>query len=605
MKLPARRWYAGKIMSLGVVFLGAGAVLLIYMLRTLIGPFAVLPQVAGGPVGALWVEPGQAIERSAWERDRLRSAWAELLPTDLDRLARTPAASLEGRTGLAVVSDAAALDDAELDALLEFAQRGGSVLLAGWIAGDGSGPATAMERALGREVAALERDRAWFAAAGRRGPLNAGTDPGLRIGLAPAERSPAVDDPAAELFWSSWDLRPSGPQSAAALRIETGRGRIAWIGIDPVRASGSPGSAWLARVYANAWAWASRRPVGELHAWPDGAPFAGLLAMDTETGFANAGPVADAALADAFPVTFLLVSSLAREHPGVVRKLTSAGEVGSHADVHDGFKDVDRDAQRERLATSRREIEALGAPPLRGFRPPYESYDPETLRALAELGFDYQLGNLELVSAAPQLVRIEGATRPLVQIPRPILDDYDLFERRGIRTAEQMLDVLRGEMERMRAIGGLHYFSFHTQFISDAARVAALRTHARELRERGAWLAGAGELAGWWRRRSAVAATIEDVGPSRAQLRITNTGEVPIHGLVLRLYTNAPTRSLRVSSTRIGEELAARWLGGGVQSRHEPGAQHADLLLPEIPAGASRGFFIDYDAGGVVAATGE
>ena len=605
MRSRSDRAYVGEITALGVALVASALVLLIFMLRALIGPFEVLPQVAQGPdAAARWVEPRGAAQLAPERREALRRAWRDLLPPEATRpaLASVSPAELEGASGLAIVSDARALDADEVEALLEFARRGGEVILAGWVASERGEPGAAMRRLLGRDVVAIPRDRAWFAAAGRRGPLNARTDPGLRIGLAAAETSPGVDEPDAELFWASWDLRPADASAAAALRLQAGRGRIAWIGVDPARAIGSPGRAWLTRVYGNAWSWVTGRPTGELHAWPDAAPFAGLLAMDTETGFANAAPVARSAIDADFPVTFLLLASLAREHPELAAQLARAGEVGSHADVHDGFKDLALEVQRERIDASRRQIEALGAGPVRGFRPPYESYDASTLRALADLGLDYQLGNLELVSAAPQVVRPEGSGRSIVQVPRAILDDYDLFVRRGVETPDQMLELLRAEMRRMRGIGGLHYFSFHTQFIDGSGRVEALSRHARELRDSGAWLATGADLASWWRSRSAVVASVEPAGPSRAELRVTNQGSGPVRGLAARVYTGAPAREVRVSSTHIGHELTRRWTGRGVSTRFEPGAEHADLLLPEIPAGASRSFTIDYDTAPVPAA---
>jgi peptidoglycan/xylan/chitin deacetylase (PgdA/CDA1 family) len=575
---PVYRWIAA---SLGVGIGASALLLLILMLRLLLGPFEVLAEDGAARqlrVG-LW-EPASHEAESEWLRAARRERWRALLPpgAELNHAARLD--TLSAWASVVAVADAAALGDAESAELATWIEGGGSALLAGWVGKGGE----AMQRLLGVEqLHSLPADASLFVAAGARGPLSSGLLPGQRVDLGAAVPSPAIDAPAGEIFWSDWALRARAPGAGAALRARRGKGRLVWLGFGPERAPASAESlALLQRVYANALAWATGEPAVELLAWPGGAPLAGLLAMDTEDRFANALPVAQRARADGFPITFMVLTSLAPAHAALLPELGAAGEIGSHADVHDGLRDVPVAEQRRRIERSRAQLAALGVAELRGFRAPYESYDAETLRLLGQLGFEYLLGDAAVQGMAPRLVPIDG-TASLVQVPRIPQDDHDLLIRRALHDPDEFRRALLGEVELSLRSGGLHYFSFHTQHFGERARVDALADLARELRARGAWLCTGGELARWWQQRAQVDLALRRSGPQRVQLSLTNRGLQPQRELAVRIHPNHEIAEARASAT--------------VVFRAEPvlrrSAEYVDVLLPELPAGASREYAID------------
>jgi peptidoglycan/xylan/chitin deacetylase (PgdA/CDA1 family) len=591
------RLYATKLVVLTVLFCASAVVLLLFMLRTEIGPFALLEAqpVSAFPDRVGYFEPERSRERPEWERRALRAAWNDLLPDALEKTAVTKLEELPKRTDALVVADASRLSPAEGEALLRWVEGGGSAILAGWI-GSTEQPTELMHALLSVDrVDILGRDESYFVAAARRGTLNAGLAPGLRSGLPAADASPAIATQDAELVWSNWNLRPIRELSGASRRLERGSGRLAWIAVDARRAHQAEDREKLVRLFENALRWAHRDISGELHTWPGGAPFAGLIAMDTEDQFANAHAVAAAAASEPFPMTYLVVAGIAKQHPRVMAQLIRTGEIGSHADVHDGFKDEDLATQRQRLGRARDITQSLGASDVLGFRPPYESYDANTLRALATEGYGYQLGDLELDRAVPRMVSFDGSVAPLVQVPRPVEDDYDLFERRSIADPAALREAMLAEVDRSERMGGLHYFSLHTQYFDRPERIDALRALARELRTRGAWLSTGSELAAWWRGRDQVHLAVERAGPRRVRIRLTNRGASSLDGLAVRIYTNIPTQRIQVSGTQVFQELLARWQGRAPEVRLRAGAEHADLILPTIGAGESQNFDLDYE----------
>jgi peptidoglycan/xylan/chitin deacetylase (PgdA/CDA1 family) len=580
------RLYGPKASGVAIAIAAGSLLLLIAMLRVLIGPFEFLHGAAPAPGTVHLWEPPSTLGDPEWKKVERFETWRAALPAGVT-LAATKDLRTESR-GVVVVDDASRLTQAEIAQLVAHIEAGGGAVLAGWVGAHGdSGPGENMRALLGVErVEIVPPEQAYFAAVGGRGPLSAGLAPGERADLTGALASPAVDDPRAELYWSSWSLHAVEPASGAALRMPRGAGRLAWIGIEPARAGRSPHTrAVLSRVYANAVAWAGGEPVAELLPWPGGAPLAGVLAMDTEEGFVHASEVARRARADGFPITFLLLSSVAQRYSTLVAELAAAGELGSHADVHDGFRDVGEAEQRQRLERTRAQLAELGVADVRGFRPPFESYDAATLRALIDAGFDYMLGDAEQRGMAPVLVQPEGAARALVQIPRAMSDDYDLFVRRSISDPDELREALRVDVERARDLGGLYYFSFHSQFMDTPERLEALAWLAAELRRQGAWLATAGQVADWWRRRAKVDSAVARAGPRRLRVRVTNRGPDPVRELALRVYPNAPIASVQASASQLFQATPELRAGG----------DFVDLLLPELPAGASRDYALDFE----------
>jgi peptidoglycan/xylan/chitin deacetylase (PgdA/CDA1 family) len=591
------RVYAPITLSVSGGLFALALLLCLLMLRVVIGPFSL--GETGEPalrreLRVALFEPASLRAAPEPERVRRREQWRALLPREpevpvVEALPDPAARELDA----VIVSDARWMDDAEVAQLRAWLGSGGAALLAGWVgvraAEDWAAGALRMARLLEvPEVARLPREASLYAAAGARGPLSAGLLPGEKTGLAPEPAVPAVALPGAELFWSDFALAPAAPAAGAERHLEVGAGRLAWLAPTPEAASATHAAGvWMAAVVEGALAWAARRPTAEILAWPEGAPYAGLLAMDSEHGFESAGGVAEAAAREGFPVTFLVLAEVAERFPELLSRLAEVGEVGSHADVHQGFEGAPPEEQRRRLESARDFLRARGLRPV-SFRPPYESYDDETLRTLAEAGFAVLLGDKHRSGMAPRLLHPDGDGSLLVQIPRPVRDDYDLFVRESIQSAQDLEQALRADLARVSQAGGLYYFSFHTQFFAEPERVAALARLEQSMREEGAWLASAGAIADWWRRRDACRVAVERVGPRRLRARVTNQGDREVEGLALRIHPGAPLRAVRVSGTRVFQ--------GPARARLAPGGSRLDLLLPPLAPRQSEAFDLDFDA---------
>lgn len=589
------RWYGSIAAPLGLAITASAVLLLIAMLVLLIGPFRIAPVIVQPEDRALrvglWVPPSaeRLLEASRGRRSR---EWRALLPPPYDLVESARLAELRSLgVDAVVIVDARALSESELAELEAYTRSGGAAVLAGWVGVLGAdGQRLGTERMCSlldvKRVELLDREASYFAAAGPRGPLVASLAPGQRLSLAAMPEVPAIAAPESELFWASWDLRPIVPVSGASRRRSLGDGRLVWLAMSPESTGASAATrVELRRIVANALSWARREPVGELLLWPERAPFAALLAMDTEDGFENATAVAAQAERRGVPLTFLVLTELAWRFPQVVSRMAAAGEIGSHADVHTGLKDLPDREQRARIERSVRELASLGVHKLDGFRPPYESYDDATLRSLVDADFTYLLGDRELPSLAPRIINPDGGGRSLVQIPRTVADDVELLVKRGLGDAELERSLLE-DLTRIERSGGLYYFSFHTQHLGNAARLGQLDRLVDELEARGAWLATGRDLAGWWRRRASVAVSLKAAGPTRLWVKVANHGAEAAEGLALRLHLDARRGTVRASSARLFQPSPR------VQAEGSPSV--VDLLLPTIDPGADHSYTIDF-----------
>jgi hypothetical protein len=114
--------------------------------------------------------------------------------------------------------------------------------------------------------------------------------------------------------------------------------------------------------------------------------------------------------------------------------------------------------------------------------------------------------------------------KDIVELPLTTVQDYSLFHIIG----DYSIDLWKRQAEVIVARHGLATFIAHPDYLIEKRARAVyvqLLAYLTELRERGVWLAAAGDVERWWRSRSAMnlvhdghAWRIEGVGAERARL---------------------------------------------------------------------------------------
>jgi hypothetical protein len=101
---------------------------------------------------------------------------------------------------------------------------------------------------------------------------------------------------------------------------------------------------------------------------------------------------------------------------------------------------------------------------------------------------------------------------------------------------------------------------------------------AAQLRARGVWIAGAGELARWWRERLGVEAEIAMPRAGELLVSARNAGTEPARGVTLRIYLPAGSQRPALERPRFASRPLVRYA-----SSHT----WMELVLPELDPGMS------------------
>ena len=110
--------------------------------------------------------------------------------------------------------------------------------------------------------------------------------------------------------------------------------------------------------------------------------------------------------------------------------------------------------------------------------------------------------------------------------------------------------------------------------------------HASLARD-GAWITRRAKVEQWRLRRSQVAANLRRVGPNRVLVEVTNRNRQSIEGVGLRVHFNRRVASAKIERTAVLQDAP--------RLRFRQGDERVDLLLPDLPARASRAYSLDFE----------
>ena len=509
----------------------------------------------------------------AW-RDALRASGADVRVVS----SGTPGALRDA--AVLVVPSSPCLTIATREAIAATLARGGGVVLTG-----PTGTHDAGCRAIGWGLVTELTRASRVEAVGRRGmvyvtipdggPLGIGIPPGARLDLDPAGQV-ALRRQGRDAYYSGYALMPEPAAGlplvdAAVVHAAHGRGRVVYWGFEVRDVADAPWNRALVRLLArNSVAWAAGTPMAAAEPWPRGRRAAAIVAHDVEHQFTNVRHALDSLRDIGVRSTFYLTSNLAARHRRLTRALAEVGEIGTHSEDHRLLGGTPPDSQRARLALTQRELAEVLGDSVRGLRPPEEQFDRATMRAWLDAGGTYMFGANNARVAAPELLALDGDT--IVMLARVNADDFVMTGPRAPRDRAALAATFLGEFANVRALGGLYILSYHSQLLSQPEHVPVLARVVRGMTaDTTVWVATAGDVADWWRRRAALAVRVTPERGGMLRVTVRNTGPWLLHDAVARVVL--PPRTQAVGADAL--LLEAR---DGM----------ARVALPPLPAGATR-----------------
>src|SRR6185295_443264 len=262
------------------------------------------------------------------------------------------------------------------------------------------------------------------------GPLTTDIPPGSRIDLNPATQL-ALRLPDRDGIYSDYSLEPAAiskqPLVDGAIAHSVYRGaRTVYWGFGVREAVSRPWNREIVSLLVrNSVAWTARLPTATIEPWPNNRRSATAFVQDVEDQFTNARYAADSLRAIGVPGTFFVISDLARRNTRLTRRLSDAGEVGSHTENHHLLGGLPRDRQFARLAITQHDLTDILGAKISGLRPPEEQFDSSTMAGWLAAGGSYIVGANDSRCASPELIPVGRDT--LTLLPRTGDDDFGLL----------------------------------------------------------------------------------------------------------------------------------------------------------------------------------
>ncbi len=410
------------------------------------------------------------------------------------------------------------------------------------------------------------------------GPLAADIPPGARLNVGPAGQI-ALRVPRRDAFYSAYALAARPAEGAAYLdgaitRSEYRGARVVYFGFelrDVARNAWHDGVVTL--LARNAALWAAGLPYGAAASWPSRYRSAAVIAQDVENRFDNARHAVDSLRAAGVPSTFFVTSNLVPEYRRLTERMAKIGEIGTHSENHALLGGTPYPSQRERLEETRAALRDLLDVNVTGLRPPEEQFDRATMAAWVDAGGVYLLGTNDARCAAPELLSIGRDT--LVLVPRVFADDFAATHTGAaggqMRTPAAVRSLFQAEMRKARDVGGLLVLSYHSQLLSRREYVPVLASVARELAaDSTVWLATAGAVAEWWRRRAWLDVRVAPGPAGQLEVVVRNRGN----------------EELDSAAVNVSLPRGRRAVGASVRFEERDGAVR--LMLPRIGAKSTR-----------------
>ena len=238
--------------------------------------------------------------------------------------------------------------------------------------------------------------------------------------------------------------------------------------------------------------------------------------------------------------TFFIPAVILNRHRTLISDIASDGaEIGVHGYVHNDYRTLSKTEQYDQTRQAIKVFKKVKLP-YYGFRNPYLGWTEESLEVYASLGFHYESNiavlhdvvdlntftpllrsgfakSLKLFQAIPCNAyvlrpRFEG---DLLRIPTSIPDDEMLFDRLRITEPQEVGEIWSKVMQRVYDYGGLYTLNLHPErgvLCKQALDTLLLYAHNKPLP---VWVARIGDVALWWKERSAFRINITSKGPDK------------------------------------------------------------------------------------------
>jgi len=365
-------------------------------------------------------------------------------------------------------------------------------------------------------------------------PLTAGVNPGYRVkvqvynqGVKVRVTDPVRTTPVG--FWYDFAtdniVGADSPENTTGLLYGNyGRGRFVYMGFQRdamgVGFRDSEDREVIDYFFANAMRYLRREPTIWMHSWPGNYNAAAMItgATATRAGIEAFRPIADMLEDENAPGTYFVAPDIAAPYSGLLQRLHRQGDVG----VYDSLR-VEADGlpedQGQRLGRLRGLLEGYVGGPVKGYRSTERGIvGINTMGGLYPNDYTYFLPDSIGRRIAPKIMGDEYS--PLTRIGTTQHSDTDINNGLQGASPDLMNTLLMESLERVSYEGSLYNLVYNPELLGK--NLGTIEALVKRAKNQNFWIASGDSVAHWWRLKRAINTSVEQRGPSRIYVSISN-----------------------------------------------------------------------------------
>ncbi|HEV2351725.1 MAG TPA: polysaccharide deacetylase family protein [Terriglobia bacterium] len=385
---------------------------------------------------------------------------------------------------------------------------------------------------------------------------------GLKLEI-PSQELTLLAAPEPDAYLSDWMLRPAEGRKISEVALAVHRvassGRLVWFGFSNILpADRDIDQTRLNSYLTSAVDWTGKQPLAVLGNWPKMNASAALVAIGVQQNFANAASLSKLMKTEGVPATFFCASAGAAKIPDLIKEFDKVGEVASLGIAGEPLQGLLPRVQGERLHQSKLDLEKIVPTKVVGYAPPESLSDTATVVALNDAGYRYELNEMAVTRAVPEIVDFTSSVffpfqkAEISKIFRASLDDYGVLANyRGPEPpGDDLAEGFLSDFRRINYLGGVYTLYIHSYLMGSPQYYPALRNVLEHIRNQSVWLTTGQDLVDWWTARNKVEIeTSKVVGSAhRIRLDVANKGQTDVDNSSVYLYLPYHPKKVQINA---------------------------------------------------------
>lgn len=297
-----------------------------------------------------------------------------------------------------------------------------------------------------------------------------------------------------------------GKYPIRAAFLKNGNSKLGWLAIEPQGIAGKEEAEvfYGESALIESLSWLGNGLHLEISPWKNGEPSGFVVSVDSESMIEGAFELWKVLERTSTPATFFVVSDQMKIDDRLTKINSPLFDIGSHSMDHSIMTTKKLDGQFNNIQDSRLMLEEKFGVPVKGFHPPEERFNEDTINAVLQNRMDYFVGDQRFARLAPLFLNSQ-----LVYFPRLMTDDILIKRDRSLVSDEDILKVLNDDFAFSSLLGGMYYLNVHSQIFGQGFYVDVMRKFLEQKFEN-VWKTTFGEMTARCRDYSNIRPVIKD-----------------------------------------------------------------------------------------------